>query len=164
MAHPRLVLLALAVVACSKSDTASTKASPVPAAQISAAEFKSLSWLEGKWRGIDENGRPFFEAYRRVDDSTIHEGSFTDSTFGRQKDSSTINLRGGIVLDQGTGKPWVATRIDSQSVEFTSKDSPTHHFRWTKQSADRWQATLFSTDARGGLQQTILSMQRVKPQ
>ena len=164
MSNPRLLLFALALAACSKPDTPAPNAAQVTGTQVSPAEFKGLFWIEGQWRGIDEKGAPFYEAYRRVDDSTIHEGSFTDSTFGRQKDSSAINYRGGVILDQGVGKPWVATRIDSLSVEFTSQDNPTHHFRWTKQSSDRWQATLFSTDAGGRLQQTILSMQRVKPQ
>jgi len=166
------VLLVAGVAGCTKSgdDAPAKRPSAPPAsgaavspARVSLAQFKALSWIEGHWRGKLPDGRPFFEVYRRINDSTIHEASFPDSSFKSQGDSATIELRSGVILngDLAGGKRWIATRIDSLSIEFTSPDDQSRHFTWTRHPDGSWEAALFSPDG-GGIKQTVYLMERMK--
>ena len=132
------------------------------AAKFTLADFANMRWLEGDWRGTTSSGKPFYESYRMVNDSTMHMGGFADSAFRTQTDSAVIALRGGQVLDQGDGTPWAATHLDSHFVNFGSMRTPANHFAWRRQSADRWEALIFTTDHLGHEQRIVYAIQRVK--
>ena len=131
------------------------------AGRYSAQDFGRLRWLEGNWRGRLPDGGYFYERYRLVDDSTIAMRSFPDSLFARVTDSSNITLRGGTVANEG-GARWVATRLDSDAVDFASERGASNNFTWKRDSPDRWTATLRSNDAQGRPRTTVYPMERVR--
>jgi hypothetical protein len=138
-----------------------TAAQPTPG-RYSLQQFQRLRWLEGDWRGRLPDGGSFYERYRLLDDSTIAMRGFADSTFTKVTDSARIALRGGTIIDEGGSAPWVATRLESNAVDFASTRDASNGFTWTRESPDRWTATLRSTDRQRRPQTTIYPMERIR--
>jgi len=157
------VLYVLIVASCRKEKAPEEEqAGPVqPAAgSYSVQDFGQLRWLEGSWRGRMPDGGYFFERYRVQDDSTIVMHGFPDSTLTRATDSARITLREGKIVDEG-GTRWVATRLDSNVVDFTSEKNASSGFSWARESQDRWKATLRSLNRERQPQTTVYQMERI---
>ena len=133
---------------------------PVPG-RYTVQDFARLRWLDGSWRGRLPDGGYFYERYRLLNDSTIAMRGFADSLFARVTDSSSITFRGGAVASEG-GTRWVATRLDSSAVDFAAERNAANNFTWTRESADRWTATLRSTDRDGRPRTIVYPMERVR--
>ena len=159
-------VLVLLGVACKKEaplqETQSAAAQPA-AVRYSAQDFGQLRWLEGSWRGRLRDGGHFFESYSVKDDSTIVMHGFPDSTFTRATDSARITLRDGRITDQGSTR-WVATRLDSSVVDFTSEKNASMGFSWARESPDRWKATIRSINRERQPQTTVYPMERIARQ
>jgi hypothetical protein len=128
----------LALLALSRPATAQQQ-TPL---RVTAAQFRSLRWLEGRWRGEAPGGPPFYESYVFLDDSTIATRTFADSAFRRVSDSSEVRLRGGEVVNQSGQRRWAATAIDSTRIRFTPVAHAHNMLTWRRESADAWTATL----------------------
>lgn len=74
-----------------------TPASSATPLQTDARQFRSLTWLEGMWRGTQSDTAPFFERYQFRDDSTISTLTYADSLGTHVVDSGMIRLRDGVV-------------------------------------------------------------------
>lgn len=155
-------LLVLVCVSCKQEPPPETQpaAAQPTAVRYSAQEFRQLRWIEGSWRGRLPDGGYFFERYRVQDDSTIVMHGFPDSTFARATDSARITLRDGTIADEG-GTRWVATRLDSNVVDFTSEKNASSGFSWARESQDRWRATLRSLNRERQPQTTVYQMERI---
>ena len=134
---PRVVLCGLAFSGLGAS--AAAQQAPV---RVTPAQFRSLAWLEGRWRGQAEGGKPFYESYVFVDDSTLASRTFPDSTFAAPSDSSEIRLRGSELVSQSGKKRWVAALLDTAHVRFAPVAGARNSFTWRRKSADVWVATL----------------------
>lgn len=169
-----VTLAALAGVSCrSESRSASERSADSAAGTAQSAgrqpiagryslqDFARLRWLDGSWRGRLPDGGYFYERYRPIDDSTIAMRGFPDSLFARVTDSANITFRGGTVADEGSSR-WVATRLDSNAVDFASERNASSNFTWARESPDRWTATLRSIDRQGRAQTTVYQMERVR--
>jgi hypothetical protein len=108
-----------------------------PLADVSVAQFRSLAWLEGTWRGEGGGNRPFYERYRFVDDSTLRSWELADS-LGTVRDSGMIALRGGHVTTGNYG----VTRIEVGAVRFDPVRNASNDFTWTRDDGDGWTAVL----------------------
>ena len=98
------------------------------------ADFQTLRYLEGDWRGSGYQGGLFYESYRFVNDSTIEMTAWTDSTMATPREKSQYMFRDGVIR---TG----------DGARLISVDDDGHHFKassysWTFRpvSADRWTA------------------------
>jgi hypothetical protein len=131
-------LALLALLALTRAATAQQQ----PPLRITADQFRSLRWLEGRWRGQAPDGAPFYEAYAFLDDSTIAIRSFADSALSHPRDSSEVRLRGGEVVNQSGPRRWAATAIDSTRVRFVPVAHAHNLVTWRRESADAWTATL----------------------
>jgi len=121
---------------------------------FTVAQFKSLAWLGGQWRGSGGSYPNFFEDYRVVDDSTIRMRTLKDSTFAVASDSSLITPRNGRIQNGGS----VVTRIRGDTVRFEPAPGQRGNgYTWIRQSANAWTAVL---DAPGGAN-VVYQMRRV---
>jgi hypothetical protein len=162
-----LAFLALLLVSCAprekdaasidSSAAASTTAVTSSTAQFSVSDFARLRWIEGDWRGALPKGGFFYERYQFVDDSTIAMHGYDDANFSRVSDSATIVLRNGAVVDIGASAQWRASRLDENNIDFSPGAGASNRFLWTRESADRWTATIRA--ANGKL--TVYRMERV---
>jgi hypothetical protein len=148
--------------AAAAPSTAAPPATPaVVAGRFTSADFAHLRFLDGSWRGQLPDGKYFYERYRVVDDSTIAQYGFADSTYATSNDSSRIVLRGTTVAVESASR-WEATRLDATGVDFTSINTPTSSFTWAPVSADQWTATIRSVGRDGQPRSAVYNMERVK--
>ena len=142
-----------------------TSCKPAPATtqpRFTVADFARLRWLAGDWQSRTQDGRSFYDRYQVIDDSTIRQASFSDSTFRTQKYSAVIGLRGGRVIDRGDGAPWFATRIDTNGATFEPEAAAANHIVWTRVSPDRWTTQISITYPTGAKTQTVYQVERVR--
>lgn len=173
----RWSLTVLCLVACGDADkipldsAAATGVGPTPSVaptpavpqRATLADFRQLHWLAGRWRGTMPDGKHFYEGYTLANDSTLRMHSFTDSAFRASTDSSMIQLRNGVVSNEGGRARWVATRVDSTGADFAPERGASNHFTWTRQSPTRWTATLRTADPDGRPQTVVYSLQKIAP-
>ena len=150
------LLAAIAPGACAR-DTPEPRA--VVPASIAPAQFRSLSWLEGRWRGTDGSA-PFYEAYRVIDDSTIRSFDYPDSTFSAPSDSGAVRLRGDTVFSGSPARQYVAVALDSTRVTFEPWRGAANGFTWQRDQAGGWTATL-TWDSAGIAMKRVYEMRRV---
>ena len=165
------VLSALVLSACARdtgADTGGAQASSgAPVANATAAvrvtvdEFRQLRWLEGRWRGAEGAGAPFFESYRFVDDSTIQQFTWTDSTFSAASDTGLIRLRGDTVTSGLPVPRYVATALSADSVHFAALPGATNDFTWRSVGHGHWTARLI-WDSAGVKRERIYDMRVVR--
>jgi hypothetical protein len=113
-----------------------------PAARVTLAQFGQLRWIEGRWRGAEVGGTPFFEAYGFVNDSTIRSYVYSDSTLTIVSDSGIILWRGDSITSGREAAHYVAVRFDSVSVEFAPLGAATNGFAWIHAGPGAWRARL----------------------
>jgi hypothetical protein len=153
----RVVLVLLATLqACN----AAPENFVVEPAEVSREQFGALRWLVGDWRGSGGQYPAFFERYQWLNDSTIAQLSFSDSTFSVATDSSELERRGGSMQKSRDGVPQhVVTRISDDSLHFAPTSGRGGGFAWVKESPDRWTAIL--APATEGGEPTIYRLERV---
>jgi hypothetical protein len=127
------------------------------AARVTIGEFGHLRWLEGRWRGAEGDGAPFYEAYGFVDDSTIRSYEYTDSTLVTIRDSGSIRLRGDTVTSGGAAPRYVVVRFDTLEVEFAPLAGATNGFTWTHEGQGAWRARL-TWDSAGTAKERVYQM------
>lgn len=117
--------------------------------QVDARQLRSLSWLEGMWRGTQSDTAPFFERYQFRDDSTISTLTYADSLGTQVVDSGLIRLRDGIVTSGDSARGYVLTALDSMTAHFEPRGASVNAFTWQRTSESSWTATLTWRDASG---------------
>jgi hypothetical protein len=153
----------IAVVACGGEPEPPAAPAEIAPIQVSADQFKSLKWLEGKWRGTLNDTMPFYEEYRFMNDSSIATISYVDSTMKPPKDSGKIELRAGVVANGRIGgeRWYVLTAIDSVSAHFEPRGNASNAFTWRRESDRSWIATLGWRGPTGTQNQRIYAMKRL---
>jgi hypothetical protein len=161
--------LFLVLAACSRKDAEqppkdfsnpAVPAQPAPA-QFALADFNTLRYLEGTWKGMQPNGNPFYESYHFVNDSTIFQAGHTDSTFRTKSDSALITFRNGVVVDSSySGRIYTVEKLDSAVVDFRA--GPNYHFTWSRQGNDAWTAKLYNKQPDGSDVVTTYPMKRIR--
>lgn len=162
MGSMRLALVigaAGAVVACG-GERAGTRMPSGPAARVTLAQFGQLRWLEGRWRGAEVGGTPFFEAYGFVNDSTIRSYVYTDSTLTIVSDSGTILWHGDSITSGREAPNYVAVRFDSVSVEFAPLGAAANGFTWIHAGPGAWRARL-TWDSAGVVRERTYDMRAI---
>ena len=147
--HPAALLL-LTLLACNQSEKpkAATPPPPTPAT-VPRAAFSHISYLQGRWRGVDASGKAFFESYIALDDTTMRSFTFSDSTFAAPSESGRIRWASGQVRIDGGELRWVATLWTADSVRFEPEVGASNSFTWTRRSPDAWLARLEPRGAPG---------------
>ncbi|MBK8006084.1 MAG: hypothetical protein IPK12_19785 [Gemmatimonadetes bacterium] len=147
------------LLACKPADT--PKAEPVTPptpATVARADFSRIAYLAGRWRGEDAGGKPFFERYVALNDTTLQSYTFNDSSFAAPSDSGKIRWANGQVRSGSGQLRWVATVWTADSVRFEPEGGATNSFTWLRRSADAWTARL---EPSGGPGPVVYEMTRL---
>lgn len=161
----RWFVLAAALAACAPAHPPAPAPAEAPGGSgITVAAFRQLRWVEGRWRGDQPNGEPFFESYRFENDSTIRSYTYADATNRVPTDSGAITLRAGQVTT-GTGAArWVAAELTATRVRFVPLAGVRNSFVWERTSPDAWTATLsWPATADRPAREVIYPMRRLEP-
>jgi hypothetical protein len=154
--HPACVALLLGIVT-----------SQIPAPRPTTfAEFRTLSWVEGTWRGTDPTWRGSdpntrYERYHFVNNSTIAVWTFRDSTVQPDyvMDTAWVGWRAGVVTYQWGRYRNVLTQLDSAGATFASVVGNVA-ISWTRAYADNWTVTLKWTSRSGTKRERPFAMVR----
>ena len=153
-----MVWLVLGTIAVSEGGAQEVR--PPQSMPVTLADFRSLSWLVGRWRGGPSP--VFYEQYRFRDDSTIAMTAYTDSTFATATaDSSMIEWRQGQVRTRTARSTYDAIEVAPGRIRFRRTGAPDGGHRFERVSADEWIATLFPRGA--GTDTVVYRMRRLSP-
>ena len=159
------LVLALAI-GCRREDdpspAATERAALVEPMPVTVDQFRSLAWLEGRWRGTLADTAPFFERYSFLDDSTIGTWNYADSLGSPVSDSGWIRLRGGNVTSGDSARGYVLTALDSASAHFKPRGAAVNAFTWRRTGDSSWTATLTWRDASGQAQERVYVMRLLR--
>ncbi|HEX8734850.1 MAG TPA: hypothetical protein VF721_05960 [Pyrinomonadaceae bacterium] len=148
-----VVFISVSSIACNLADKTN----------FTKADFEKLRWLEGTWRGTDTDGKnQFYERYRPVDEAKIETESFSDAALSEIDRRSITYLENGSIYHRDGDLLWTATKLDDSTIEFAPKEKAAHSFRWKKESADVWTATMSAKDAHGSTHETVYRLERIK--
>ncbi len=138
---PSGVLLIVGMIAGSATLNAQSATTAV-APHVSRQAFSSLKWLEGRWRGSGGGYSAFYEEYRFLNDTTIEQREYSDSTFAQPRNTSRIVWSSGVAQKsrRGSVQSRVA-RIAGDTARFESANGP-GGFTWIRVSNDEWLALL----------------------
>jgi len=153
--------LAILIAGCGGERAPAADRAAVRPASVSAAQFESLAWLSGRWRGAEATSAPFFEAYVPQASGTIRTYTYADSTFSAPSDSGLLQLRGDTLFSGSPSMQWVATSFDSARVEFAPWRGATNRFTWHRTAPGAWTATL-EWEERGTPRQRVYEMRAVR--
>lgn len=109
------------------------------AANLSLSGFRGLWWLTGRWEGTGFGALAgvgkFFEEYHMLNDSTMLMRSFERAPFAVPTDSTTFELRAGVLRA-------VPARGTARSLTAISGDTLTwsNGVKYIRISDDRWRA------------------------
>ncbi|MCA1643719.1 MAG: hypothetical protein LC785_17670 [Acidobacteria bacterium] len=92
--------------------------------RLSADDLKKLRWIEGAWR------------------TTLAVEGFKDQTLSKVDDVTRFELKDSVFGNGGDDSRWAATALDDDSVTFSPVAKARNTFRWQRESADVWKATL----------------------
>jgi hypothetical protein len=120
----------------------STAQAPPVLRRISPVELKKLRWIEGSWRGTGDVESTFYERYHFEGESTLVVESFADETLGKPTEVTRFELKDGAFGNAGEGARWAATDLKDDSVTFEPVAGARNSFRWQRESANIWKATL----------------------
>lgn len=112
--------------------------------KFTTADLAKLRWIEGTWKGSGTDQGAFFERYRFENETTLAVDSFSDEKLDKVTDTTRFQLKDGQFGNDGggDGSRWVATAIDAQGITFEPAAKAKNSFRWERESADKWRATL----------------------
>lgn len=136
MVLSRAILFAFTVMFCCGTVAFGQEAQNPPKFKLD--DFKKMRFLEGRWDGAGYI-KPFYEAYRVVNDSTIKMQASEKPDYTVVTDSSTLMFRDGQIRlrDQ-----YIVTRIDADGYHFTRVGRTGTAFIWKPESKDVWIAVL----------------------
>lgn len=159
MRHGACILAFVLLAGCQQKEepAPSERVEPTPM-PVSVEQFRSLAWLEGRWRGTLADTMPFFERYQFQDDSTMGTWTFADSLRTQVSDSGWIRLRNGTVTSGDSARGYVLTALDSASAHFKPRGAASNAFTWRKTSDSSWTATLTWRDRSGQAMERIYVM------
>lgn len=152
-------LCLIALLACKPADTPKAAPATTPApAVVPRADFSRIAYLAGRWRGVSPTGQVFFQQYLALDDTTLQNFAFRDSSFSAPGDSGKVRWANGQVRSGSGQKRWVATVWTADSVRFEPEAVATNSYTWIRRSADAWAARL---EPRDGTAPVVYELSRV---
>ena len=108
-----------------------------------ASDFKKMQWLAGSWKGM-YNGKPFYEAWRAVNDSTMANYNIEIKDADTLvKESGTIHVRGENVFYGTDSVYWKLSTMTSEELVFKNDTLPySRTILWKHTPEDHWYTKL----------------------
>ncbi len=123
-------------------------------------QFAHMKFLEGRWQGTGPDGKPFFEEYSLVDARLFKSSRFSDATYAKRTDGSTVTLKDGVITSAWGEFTWKAILLSSTKACFEPVNAPSS-FCWELVDRDNATVTQRWTDAEGKAQSFVLPLSRL---
>ncbi|CAN5822361.1 hypothetical protein BH10BAC2_BH10BAC2_44290 [soil metagenome] len=140
-----LLLIVLLSFACN-APGGNKMMEPVTATAVdyTKADLLKLKWIEGKWKGMDDD-KPFYEIYAFINDSTIRTISY-DWNGKDSSNSFTDHLywKEGLFY-LGDKQDWAVKTINDSMVQMLPNSSRIHNdITWKAKGTKGWDVILVS--------------------
>jgi len=107
------------------------------------SDLKKIKWIEGKWKGMYE-GKPFYEIYQFVNDSTIQITSYEWN--GKDSSNSSVSQvywkNGSYYL--GSDLNWKVSTISENEIKMLPNYKAYNDILWRNHDNKSWKAILTS--------------------
>lgn len=127
---------------------------------FTAQDLDKLDFLLGRWVGTGPDGKPFYEAYRRASATTLVSERYSDETFSKIVDGSTVALENGRITSTWGEFTWVADRIENDLASFAPANAPSA-FTWRRVDERTVEVTQNWKDENGVAQSYALQLKKI---
>jgi hypothetical protein len=107
------------------------------------SDLKKIKWIEGKWKGLYE-GKPFYEIYQFVNDSTLQITSYDWN--GKDSSNSSVShvywKDGSYYL--GSDLNWKVSAISDNEIKMLPNYKAYNDILWRNHDSKSWKAILTS--------------------
>jgi hypothetical protein len=124
------------------------------------ADIAALKFLEGRWSGKGPDGSTFYEEYSFANATTFLSRRYSDATFAKSTDGSTVSLEDGKIISRWGEYSWEADAITEGLASFRPLNAPSS-FSWRRVDSDTVEVTQKWTDEKGAAQSYSLTLTRV---
>jgi hypothetical protein len=144
--------LLLALCACS-----TIQSTPMT---FNETQFAQLKFLEGRYKGVGPDNKPFYEEYVFAGPSLLQSNRYADATFAARTDGSTVALKDGVVTSTWGQFTWKAISLSPTKACFEPVNAPSS-FCWERMDKDTVHATQRWTGADGKEQSYVVPLSRL---
>ena len=156
-----LLIASLAAMTMGGCATVDPMAEKPEARMFDSRTMDHLQFLEGRWIGAGPDGKPFYEAYRRVDANTLVSERYEDDRFAKLVDGSTVALDNGEITSRWGEYTWRADQVRAGFASFAPVNAPSA-FTWRRIDADTVEVMQRWNDENGVEQSYALQLKRTK--
>jgi hypothetical protein len=150
---PAIAVFAIFLGACTATTT--------PRPSLTQHDFRKLSFLEGRWKGVGLDGVTFYEHYDFTDPATLRGRRYSDAAFTAPIDDSTVAFANGEVISTRRSYRWKAVEMTARRACFAPVQAP-EAFCWEKTGADAVRVTQGWVDDQGEEQEVNVLLSRVR--
>jgi hypothetical protein len=138
-----IILVTLAAIGCgnSKEEKKETTEQPVAVKQYGKADLEKIKWIEGKWKGLYE-GKPFYEIYRFVNDSTLESLGYEWDGKDSSKTSFTYLYFKDGAYWLGDKQNWKVVSITENEINMLPNFEANNEVLWKYRDSTGWDAIL----------------------
>jgi hypothetical protein len=104
-------------------------------------DLKKIAWIEGKWRGMFE-GKPFYEMYQVMNDSTLKITSYEFNGKDTSKTSFDYVYWKNGAYYLGKQQNWKVTSITKKEIKMVPVNNASNEITWRKKNKKNWIAIL----------------------
>jgi hypothetical protein len=154
-----IILMALAAFSCGgpKKEKTETTDQPATAQPYGKADLKKIQWIEGKWKGL-YNGKPFYEIYQFVNDSTLETITYEwDGKDSSKTTKSYLYFKDGFYY-LGDKQNYKVVSIAENEIKMLPNAEAYNDIVWKYRDSTGWDAIL-----KGEKETTIYKMQHFDP-
>jgi hypothetical protein len=138
-----IILVTLAAIGCggSKEEKVPEADQTVTAQQYGKDDLRKIKWIEGKWKGL-YNGKPFYEIYRFVNDSTLESTGYEwDGKDSSKTTKSYLHFKDGAYY-LGEKQNYKVVSITEGEINMLPNVEANNEVLWKYRDSTGWDAIL----------------------
>lgn len=133
---------------------------PLDQTMFDEAKFAQLKFLEGRYKGVGPDGKPFFEQYLLAGKRLLESSRYSDASFTVRTDGSSVALTDGSIISTWGQFTWKACSLSATKICFEPVNAPSS-FCWEQVDNTTVSMTQRWADADGKAQSYSLLLKRL---
>ncbi len=131
----------LIFLSCGESGHSHTDNKNDSLSSVKNQELKKIRWIEGNWKGMYQ-GKPFFEEYEFINDTTLRITSYEWNGKDSSKTSLSYVYRSNGDYYLGDSMNYKVTSVSDTAIHMDPNYKAGNDITWTFKDANTWLAVL----------------------